>query len=57
MTSATNYPFPKCVNQHDLSGSDAFIYDSSGNRKCRVCVSESGKKKGKERSVRGAFDG
>ena len=53
MTSATLYPFKKCEKGHSLEGDDAFLYDSAGNRKCRMCASV---EKRREREVRGAFD-
>lgn len=53
MTSATNYPFAKCEKGHDLTGEDAFLFDSQRNRRCRVCA---GPQKRKGREVRGAFD-
>lgn len=39
-TSATNYPFAKCVNGHDLTGDDAFLVEANGNRVCRMCASD-----------------
>lgn len=53
--SATNYPFPKCENGHDLTGEGAFIYDRGGNRRCRVCISDQRVKS--KRKTYGAFDG
>lgn len=55
MTSATLYPFSRCEAGHDLTGDDAFIYDSSGTRRCRVCVSQQARAK-KQGKVNGAFD-
>lgn len=39
-TSATNYPFAKCVNGHSLEGDDAFLVEKNGNRTCRMCASD-----------------
>lgn len=55
MTSATLYPFSKCEKGHDLTGDDAFIYDSTGSRRCRVCVSEQARSKRTGKTY-GAFD-
>lgn len=54
MASATLYPFSRCERGHDLTGENAFTYDKSGNRRCRMCASDT---KRKERQVYGAFDG
>jgi hypothetical protein len=35
MTSATLYPFQKCVRGHDLTGDDSFVAQPNGNRRCR----------------------
>lgn len=55
--SATNYPFPRCERGHDLTGEDAFLQQSSGHRRCRMCVSEDNRGKRRKTEARGAFDG
>ena len=51
----TDYPFPKCAEGHDLTGKDAFIYDSGGSRRCRVCAAENAKKR--KIRISGSWDG
>lgn len=50
-TSATNHPFPTCVNGHSLEGDDAFIVEKGGNRTCRMCAA--GRKR--QRSDKGGY--
>ncbi len=50
-------PFTRCEKGHDLTVPNAHIYDASGNRKCRACVTESSGSKRREKATYGAFDG
>lgn len=57
MTSATLYPFQKCVRGHDLTGDESFIAQPNGNRRCRICVAEDNRGKKRKSNVANAFDG
>ena len=49
------HPWKMCENGHDLTLPNAFMYDRSGNRRCRECNPAPQKKRG-PKPVRGAFD-
>lgn len=46
--------FTACINGHDLTGPDAYIYRGGGLRECRQCVEDkTGGKRGKSVKVSG----
>lgn len=47
----THMLFATCINGHDLTKSDAYVYKDSGLRECRQCVLS----KTKPRDTRGGL--
>lgn len=45
-------PFKTCVNGHDLSGDNPYLYDGTGKRTCRQCAMEANKK---NKRTKGSF--
>lgn len=50
------HPWKTCDKGHDLTLPNAFMYDRSGNRRCREC-NPAPQQKRRNKVVRGAFDG
>jgi len=46
--------FSTCINGHDLTQTDAYVYKDSGLRECRQCVMEKTKRRGKRGGMGGA---
>lgn len=46
--------FTACINGHDLTGPDAYIYRGGGLRECRQCVEAKANKRAKGGKVSGS---
>lgn len=45
--------FRACINGHDLTGPEAYIYRGGGLRECRQCVEDQAAKRRKNERVAG----